>query len=179
MRRALCAVALLVALAAPAAIADDAVPAHQVKAAFIYNFTKFVTWPESSFAGPGAPIRLGVIGEDPLAEALRVVEGREAQGRRVEVVRLGEGDAPSHCHVIYVAASAMSRADAITGKAKGAPVLTVGDSPQFTARGGMINFVVAGERVRIQICAARAGARGLKISSKLLSLVQIVDCAAN
>jgi hypothetical protein len=171
---------LILGLEAGAAVAQEqSIPEHQVKAAFVYNFTKFVTWPAGSFPSPDAPIRLGIIGDDPLASALRVVEGREAQGRKVEVLRLSPGEKAAQCHVLYVAASAQDRAEDVLGRLRGSPVLTVGDSPRFTDRGGIINFVVSGERVRIQICAARAQLRGLKISSKLLSIAHVLECGSN
>lgn len=168
-------VALLL-LAAPLAAQDAEVPAHQVKAAFIYNFTKFVTWPAASFSAPGQPIRLGVLGQDALADALRVVEGRTAQGRSVEVRRLAPGDDPRSCHLLYIAASETPRLAKVLADTARSPVVTIGDASGFMNSGGIFNFFVEGDRVRIEVCPARASARGLKISSKLLQVSRVVDC---
>lgn len=166
---------LLLLVASPLAAQDD-VPAHQVKAAFIYNFTKFVTWPAASFSSPSQPIRLGVMGQDALADALRVVEGRTAQGRSVEVRRLAPGDDPKTCHLLYVAASEAPRLAKVLAATSSAPVLTIGDVPGFVIAGGVFNFFVEGDRVRMEVCPARAAARGLRISSKLLQVSRVVDC---
>lgn len=157
------------------AFAQDAVPAAQVKAAFVYNFTKFVTWPAGAFTTPDQPIRLGIVGDDALAEALRVVEGRMAQGRRVEVCRLTAATDATGCHLIYVARSERARFAALAAGTAGA-VLTVGDDPHFTAAGGVVSFFLEGERVRVEICADRAAARGLRISSKLLQVARVLSC---
>ena len=167
--------ALILLVVSPLA-AQDEIPAHQVKAAFIYNFTKFVTWPAASFAGASQPIRLGVLGHDALADALRVVEGRTAQGRTVEVRRMGPGDDLRSCHLLYVAASEQSHLAQVLADTAGAPVLTVGDTPGFTAAGGVFDFFLDGDRVRIEVCVTRAAARGLKISSKLLQVSRVLDC---
>lgn len=174
-----CAVAIvtvgLLRGAVTAAGQEPAIPAAQVKAAFVYNFTKFVTWPANAFVTAEQPIRLGIVGDDALAAALRVVEGRVAQGRKVEVKRLGPGDDLADCHLVYVAISEQARFVDVLGRSAAAPVLTIGDAPGFTAAGGIVNFFVDGDRVRIEVSADRASARGLKISSKLLQVARVVD----
>lgn len=152
-----------VSVADPAPTADE----YQVKAAFLYNFTRFVQWPWP----PAGPFVIAVVGDDRIAEALeRVVRGKTAHGRAVVVRRLAPSDDPRGAHILFVTADSEARTADLRARALAAGVLTVGESPYFLREGGMIRFLVDDNRVRFQIDAAAAQAAGLRISSQLLSL---------
>jgi len=159
-------------LAAPQARADDpAALALAVKAAFLYKFEPFVTWPAQAFPAPDSPFNLCVIGADPFGAVLdRAVDGQETAGHRVAVVRLTLLSRDAHCQMLYIAPAASPAARELEAAVDGTPVLTVTDSIGDPSAKGMINFVIVDNRVRFEIDDAAAKRSGLQISSKLLSL---------
>jgi hypothetical protein len=139
---------------------------YQVKAAFIFNFAKFVAWPDSS----ATPLVIGIAGEDPFGDLLdNAVRGKTAAGRTIEVRRLGDKDDPHGCNILFVSASEKRRfADLIQRAGNG--VLTVGELPEFAQDGGVVRFFIENNRVRFQINAKAVEKSGLKIHSQLMSL---------
>ena len=150
---------------------------YEVKAAFLYNFAKFVEWPDTAFAAPDAPIVFCIVGSNPFDGALeRVINDRTAHGRRIVVHETAE-PAPGSCHLVFVAGTEDPRVARVvqTSQAEqGAPVLTVGESESFNDAGGMIRLVVEEGGVRFDINAALAERAGLKFSSQLLKLARNV-----
>lgn len=137
----------------------------QVKAAFLFNFTKFVTWPEVS-----RPLTICIAGNLPLAAAAtNVVQGRLVAGRTVEVRPLTAGSAADGCDLLHLADLSPDEASAMLGRVKG-PVLTVGETARFLRDGGMVRVYVEGNRIRFQVNRRQTDAAGLRISSQLLSL---------
>ncbi|HLK14394.1 MAG TPA: YfiR family protein [Fimbriimonadaceae bacterium] len=142
----------------------------KVKAAFLYNFAKYVEWPSSAFESPSSPIVIGTIGIDSLGEALEaVVEGKTAGGRRVVVHHFRWSDDISKCQELFVPASEIGSCNRLDGL-RGKPVLVVGEYPGFAKRHGVINFTLEGNRIKFEINESNASHDGLTISSKLLSL---------
>ena len=168
----LLALALSAGAAAPmwgvsVATADQATADEdQVKAAFLFNFARFVEWPPPSTG----PLVIGVVSDDAFAKTLeRLVRDRTVDQRPVVMRRLRAGDDPATCHVLYIAGSPRERAAEILRRCSG-PILTVGDTVQFLRDGGIIRFHTEDKRVRFQINRDNATAAGLKISSHLLKL---------
>jgi hypothetical protein len=140
----------------------------QIKAAFLYNFAKFVQWPASEANGPFA---LCTLGEDGFAQVLaQTVKGKSVRGRDIVVRRIRRDDNVHPCDIVFVSASESSRTADIVEHLRDAAVLMVGETPHFLREGGHIRFFVEGNRVRFQINAQSANQAGLKISSQLLSL---------
>jgi hypothetical protein len=143
---------------------------YQVKAAFIYNFVKFVEWPPEP-GEPGDPISICVFGKDPFGSALeRVVGGRNANGRPIEIRRPSGIAAAQSCQVLFVSSSESARLEAIFKSISSLSVLTVSEIGRFCERGGVIEFVVEEQRIRFRINVKAAALANLKISSKLLQL---------
>lgn len=141
-----------------------------VKAAFIYNFTKFVEWP----AEAGGPLQLCLLGEtDSLLAALANLEGKQSQGRSIQVRSAGR-DTLDGCRVIVVGASETGRLAAILDSAKKHPALTVSEVGQFADAGGMIGLVVNNAKVQFEINVQAAQRANLKLSAQLLKLSQKV-----
>lgn len=166
----LCLLALAALVPAPA-LADNSAPA--IKAAFVYNFAKFVEWPEGTFPDPRSPLDLCVSGPG-LAGHLQRLEGREAQGHPIRVRNLGLHDSPSDCHILLLETGPGERAQmlqAVGGKA----VLTIADSGDFPREGGMIGLFVAANRVQFAVNLGAAQGAGLKLSSRMLQLAQSVQ----
>ena len=153
---------------AGAASADE----YEIKAAFIYNFTKFVRWPD---ADEGRPVILGILGKDPFGGAIdRAVSGKHVGTRRIHVVRVAKPEDASRCDILFVSASEEPNLKRILQGLGTAPVLTIGDTDGFAERGGMINLVTEGNRVRFEINVEAMERAGLRASSQLLRLATIV-----
>jgi hypothetical protein len=166
-------------LEAPCARAAQPNLEYEVKAAFLYNFAKFIEWPPKAFAQDDAPLVFCVLGENPFQDKLgRVVNDRTANGRRIVVQPMPPGAQTEGCHLVFVAAAEDDRVARLVHtfhSAQGAPVLTVGESDRFAGAGGMIRLVVDEGRVRFDINAAAAERAGLKLSSQLLKLARKVE----
>jgi hypothetical protein len=173
------AVWLTLACGAGSARGEDAESlALAVKATFLYKFQPFVTWPAEAFPSPAAPFTLCIVGKHPFGILLdRVIDGQRAGDREVVARRLAKISPDDHCQIMYVGADDPAIAKELQLPVAGMPVLTVTDSIADASAKGIINFVVAGNRVRFEIDDAAARRSGLQISSKLLSLAVSVRAA--
>lgn len=159
---------LLAALVGAAAQlrAQSAALEYQVKAAYLFNFIKFVDWPASAASGP---LTICVARPDPFGTALTdIVQGESIGGRATVVRSIGQPD-PA-CHVVFVPRS--TAAATYLAAARNVPVLTVGETPHFGEDGGIIDFVLDGGMVRFEINQDAAKLAGLTISSRLLRLAR-------
>jgi hypothetical protein len=153
--------------------AEPVAEEYQVKGAFLLNFTKFVNWPPQVFQGPGDPIAICILGEDPFGPLLdRAARETVVGTRTVSVRQIADGQQASQCQIVFVGASERKRWRTSLDALRGRSVLTVGESEGFLASGGVVNFKLEGERVRIEISTAAADRAGLHISAKLLNLAQ-------
>ncbi|HSN85930.1 MAG TPA: YfiR family protein, partial [Thermoanaerobaculia bacterium] len=145
--------ALLLALAqlSRPARAQEAYREYDVKAAFLYNFVKFVEWPAGAFRDDRSPIEICVYGTDPFGDSLDgVVKGETVEGRGLAIRRpaqLAGGAGFEGCHVLFISGSERESARELLAALGSRPVLTVGDTEGFLRAGGMINFVLDDGRV--------------------------------
>lgn len=161
--------ALLVLL--PAGASAQTASEYDVKAAFLYNFTKFVEWPREAFPAESSQIRLCILGDNPFGGKLEsLLEGEEVQGRRLHFLRVDVLHSPGHCHVLFISRSEKARIPAVLMAVRGAPVLTVSETDGFLEKGGAINFKIQQGKVRFEINPGATERGGLKMSSKLLRL---------
>jgi uncharacterized protein DUF4154 len=153
-----------------------AVPTEQeVKAALIFNITRFVEWPATAFRSPVAPLVVAIMGHDEVSELLEpMLLGKSVNGHPLVVRRVRAVDEARKCHVLYVASSEKKHADEILKVLGDSSVLTVADIEHFAERGGHINLVLEDQRVHVFVNPASAEDSHLKISAKLLSLAHIV-----
>lgn len=148
---------------------------YEVKAAFLYNFSKFIEWPADVFSTRSDSFTLCVYGENPLGETLKeIVKGQVLDGRSFAVKRVASVSAARSCQTVFVGATDEDRVPGLLAGLQGCRVLTVGEVPDFTRQGGVINFYVESNRVRFVINLAAADRAHLKVSSKLLSLATVV-----
>jgi len=156
--------------------ADSTTPTeYEVKAAFIYNFAKYVRWPEASTSETGKPFVIGVIGRDPFGQALDdAIRGQSLQGRAVFVKRFGKVEEVADCDILFISSSERNNLQRIIEVLHKAPVLTIGDMDRFAERGGMINLTTEEKRVRFEINVEAAERAGLRPGSQLLRLARIV-----
>jgi hypothetical protein len=161
------AAALALAGSAPASAADR-VSEYQVKAAFLRNLTRFVERP-----GGGPTWTICVLGEDPFGASLDAIAGDAGSGVRIAVRRVPGRDV-GDCAVLFVSRSEAERLSSVLAAVKGAPVLTVGDTEGFAARGVILNFFLEESRVKFEVNVDAAKRARLTISSRLLGLARIV-----
>jgi hypothetical protein len=166
--------ALALALGAAGAVAAEALTEVQVKAAYVYNFVKYVEWPAGAFATAQSPVVLCVAAGDGLRGALAAIDGKQAQGRALQLRRAVRPDEFRSCHILFVPESEERVAGELLRKAGSLPVLTVGEHDGFAAAGGVIGFVVRDDRVQFEINPDAAARADLKVSSRLLQLATIV-----
>jgi hypothetical protein len=152
-----------------AAPAPAASKEYQLKAGFLYNFTKFVQWPEDRFDDEGSAIVIAVLGNDPFGGELdKVVKDRIVEGRAIVIRRIKTAAEIPGAHIVFIARDAEPL---LADSLRASPgVLTVGESTSFTARGGIVAFYVINEKVRFEINQDAADKAGLKLSGQLLKL---------
>ncbi len=173
-------VLLALAMAAAERLGAQAIPSkeYQVKAVFLFNFAQFVTWPETNFASPAAPLVIGVLGEDPFGSFLEeTVRGEKVNGHPLVVQRFHQWEDVKGCNILYVSRSEAGHLDQILAGCRDKSVLTVSDLENFAKRGGIIQFRTENAKIRLSINTAAAKTANLSISSKLLGLADLV--AAN
>ena len=154
---------------------------YLIKAGFIYNFAKFVEWPSTALAEPDSPIVIGVLGTDPFGDIINhVVEGKKI-GMRGFVVRrfkwskeLKDLKDFKECRILFVSSSEKMHFEEIVDAVRGLPILTVGETPGFAERGGMIRLMLEDNRVRFEVNVEAAQHGNLNISSRLLTLARII-----
>jgi hypothetical protein len=153
-------------------LAQEAAPTeYQIKAAFLYNFAKFVEWPPSAFADAQSPIVIGVLGKNVFDSNLeKIIHGKTVNNRPFLFKEFHTAIEATKCHILFISASEKEKLPKILASLQGTSVLTVSETDQFIASGGMINFVIEDQKIHFQINDAAAKKAGLKISSKLLSL---------
>lgn len=144
----------------------------QVKATYLYNFIQFVEWPQDVWA-QGREFQLCVLGGDRLGAALDAFNGERVDGRTIQVRRLATPAeaAPMRCKLLFVARGAGDSA-ALLAQLPAHGVLTVGETPNFTHAGGMINLYEVRGRVHFSINDRAARRAGLIVSSRLLQLAR-------
>lgn len=151
---------------------------YDVKAAYLFKFTKFVEWPPASFASANAPFVIGVVGSDPFEGRLdRLTAGNTIGDRPLEVRHLNSSDIAGlrGCQMVFVSAAEERRLGNIFSALQGHPVLVVGESQGFASAGGMLGFALRDQRVGIEVNSAATRQARLKISSQLLNIAKIVN----
>ena len=149
---------------------------YELKAAILFKITKFVTWPKPE--KPQEVFRMGLLGEDPFDTLLdTVVEGKEVNGKAIQVCRARSPEDLSDCQLVFVARSEKDRLDSILATFSGKEILTVGDTEGLARQGLMINLTLHERKISFEINPDAVEKTHLKISSQLLGLATIVKTA--
>jgi len=165
---ALCAWAVL---ASPAVLARSGIDEYALKAAFLYQFTKYVSWPEPA----AGPVTICVLGDDPFGRALdQTLAARKSKGQLVVAKRIESPSGGRDCRIVFVSRSERPRLDGILRSLGRQATLTVADMSGFPSRGGMINLKLDADRIKLEINPGNAERVGLKIRSELLRLAEVV-----
>ena len=158
----------------PVDVQSQTVHEYEIKAAFLYNFVKFVEWPKEALPEASDTITVCVLGGEPSVEPLESIQGKIVRGRRLSLRRIRAIKDVESCHVLFISSSEESRLPQVMQNLHGSAVLTVGEMDRFIASGGIINFVVERNKVRFEINPTSAERARLKLSSQLLGLARVV-----
>ncbi|MBN1795143.1 MAG: YfiR family protein [Sedimentisphaerales bacterium] len=189
-----CCLILASCLSLPVAFAAPKAPTeYDIKAAFLYNFIKFVDWPEEKIpADTNQPFILGIIGEDLFKDSINIIKGEKAKGRDIiikyfkcehkseesnnqkHVLSSEQIEAFRKCHLLYICPSNEKQLPDIIKAVKGANVLTIGESKNFLEKGGIIQFVMEEDKVGFGANLKAAREQNLKLSSRLLKLARTI-----
>jgi hypothetical protein len=149
--------------------------AQQVQAAYLYNFGKFVKWPATAVANQSETFTICVMGQDPLGDILEANLANESiGGKPVTVRRLSKAQDSAICHILFIGGAEEKDLSTILAAIDDSSVLTVSDLPDFAKRGGMIQFLLQGNRVRFVINLESAGKSHLVMASDLLNVAVFV-----
>jgi len=171
---------MIVCMVAPiTARAQTSASEYQVKAAYVFNFLKFVEYPDDAFPDPIAPIVIGVVGDNSFGNALaQVAIGKTVQGRDLVIRVYRDTESLRGAQILFISGSERNKLPQILAGLHGASVLTVADMDGFLDAGGMVQFFFEHDRVRFAINLDTAAEARLKMSSKLLSLAKVVGGSA-
>ena len=146
-----------------------------LKSVFLLNFAKYVGWPPRAFADEGSPIRVGVLGRDPLGPALDVaLKNKRAQGRPLRARRCGRPRDVSDVHLLFVGRQEERRLPELLERLKGEPVLLVGETRAFCRAGGTLSVIVEDGRVVVEANPDAAARADLVLSARLLRIARLV-----
>jgi uncharacterized protein DUF4154 len=149
---------------------------YELKAVFLYNFTHFVTWPESAFPSADSAFQLCIIGQDPFGHFLDETVTSEKVGEHPIVVRrIQDLENSASCHMIFLSEKSPYTEEQILSVVRDHPVLVTGETPEFAEKGGTIAFHVQNRRIRLQVNLRAARQANLAISSKLLKLSDVIE----
>jgi hypothetical protein len=169
--------ALLTLLIATAPCSVDAQLSseREVKAAFLVNFAIFTEWPAATFADAAEPIVVGVSGDERLRRTVdHIARGKLFGGRAMKTRNVKDANDAARIHLLFIGGLTGLRTADILKALNGLPVLTVGDAAGFCAEGGMIAFVLEGDRLRFEISWDTTEHAGIKVSSRVLTLAKNV-----
>ena len=148
---------------------------YQVKAAFIFHFAQMVEWPPDISGPDGSPLVMCTIGDDSYSAALDwVIDGKQIGSHPIQTRHLHDKVPIRGCHLLVISGKDNKRAATILAEVADEPVLTIGDSENFVASGGIIGLSLQDNKVRFDINLNAAQRASLKISSRLLLLAKRV-----
>jgi hypothetical protein len=174
LKRAKIMAAAALLLTAPLQLATASQSEYALKAVFVYNFCRFIDWPDSAFASPNEPLIIGIIGDDPFGLLLNeAVEGEKYHNRPIRIDHFRTPGDIKRCHLLFVSHVGAGRVDPILAAVAGKSVVTVSETEDFLNRGGMITLTTEQNRVRLRIKPAALQAANLAVSSKLLRVAEI------
>jgi YfiR/HmsC-like len=153
---------------------------RRVKAAFLYKFLGFITWPDGAFAKESDPLVIGILGAPDIADELTTtIVGRTVQGRPVLAKALKPGDPIDDVHLLFIDARQREQLEPLARSARDRGSLLVSESSDALDQGVVINFVTVDSRVRFEVSLIAAAETGITISSRLLSVAHRIVGTVN
>ena len=152
----------------------DVASEYEVKAAFIYNFARFIEWPDICRREEKKELVLCILGSDPFGSALDIIRNKTIGDKKLVIRMCKDIKNLDSCHILFISASEKERSASILKFLKSSCILTISDIEGFAQSGGIINFVIEENKVRFEINIDAANRAGIKISSKVLKLAKII-----
>lgn len=153
----------------------QSVSEYKIKAAFLYNFLRYTTWPEGALGKEGKPIELVVVGKNPFGTSLdSTFDKKKVHGRPVHIRYLSKMPKEPSGHLVFATGLSRAEEDQLLKAFKGKPTMLIGDSKGYAERGSCANFYIKDSKVRFQVNPDEVKRNGLEISSQLLKLASIV-----
>lgn len=147
---------------------------YALKSVFLYNFCRFIDWPDSAFASPNEPFIIGIIGDDPFGSLLNeAIEGEKYHNRPIRIDHFRAPGDIKRCHLLFISHANAGRLDPVLAAVAGRSVLTVSETEDFLNRGGMITLTAEQNRIRLRINLGALESANLAVSSKLLRVAEI------
>ena len=161
-------IALVLSLAGTARAVEKPALEYQIKASYLYNFLRYVEWPPGTLSGN--TLLVCVFGKERFGTALDSIVGESVRGQVIAVRPVSEPGQLDGCRLVFVGAAERGQEDVILQQLAGRPVLTIGETPGFADRGGVINLIRVKDKIRFEINQQAAERGGLRIGSQLLQL---------
>jgi len=154
--------------------AEEITQEYQLKAAFLVNFLRFITWPDQSFSPGRQDFILCVAGNNPFGSTLHAIEGQKINGRTLKIVSADSFQMLPQCHLLYISRSEKNDLNALLSHTAQQPVVTVSDIPGFVTSGGSIEFIIKEDRLSFVINHSVLKKRGIQASASMLDLAASV-----
>jgi hypothetical protein len=158
-------------IASAASVGSIPVTESQVKAAYLYNFAKFIAWPERSFAAADAPMEICVLDDMSFESTLKeVVSSHTVDAHPVQVVHVTVVADAHDCHILFIPSPQNKQAHTLIQALGNSSIVTVGETPTFLEDGGVIRFALQEGRIKFQVNMRAAAESGVHISARLLTV---------
>lgn len=155
-------------------------PEYQVKAVFLFNFTRFIDWPSTAFSSANAPFVIGIMGTDPFGDYIEeIVKGENIQGHPIIIQRYPTAKNILNCHILFINTHESIQIKETLSSVGRKSILTVSDANNFAKLGGVVRFYKEDNKIKLEINITSSKAAQLEISSKLLSVARIFDSPGN
>ena len=146
----------------------------RLKGVFLFNFAQFATWPETKLPNASSPVIIGILGHDPFGPFLEeVVASEKIEGHPIEIRRYTSAEAATSSHILFIGKEKSPEVVDILKVLKGQDVLTVSDMEDFTAKGGMLKFFVADNKLRFELNMREYKNTNIQLSSRLMRLAKL------
>lgn len=142
----------------------------KIKAAYLYNFTKFVNWPEGALDDPQQPFRICILGSVPFEEHLAPLRQRSTGSHPIELRHIHQASEALDCQILYIGDQTSQTPAQVQAALGGRAILTTSSRPEFAAQGGMIGFVIHDQRVRLEMNLASTRRAGLRVNAQLVEV---------
>ena len=149
---------------------------YKLKTAFIYKFATYVEWPEGAFRDEASPFVIGILGPDPLGADLReIAKVKKLDGRKIDVRNFKQAKEVRDCHILFMSRALKSETQQAAIKLlSGQNILFVGETPDFLKHGGIVDFVIQENHIRIHISKSAYEREGVIFSAQLLRIAVVL-----
>lgn len=162
-------------------VADNLkVAEYQIKAAFLYNFAKFIIWPESVFSADDSSFHICIAGSGGLAEKIKELLDAERLGKRaLEIIPVDLESMEKGCQILFISTDNRRQIITALSKIKLLPILSVSDNEKFIQDGGMIEFYREGKKLRFAIAPRNIQKANLKPDANLFRVGKVIEVEDN